>query len=221
MRHGEVAYFVSTATYNPNGVELTDRGRAQAAAAGRALRGVAFDRVITSGYSRAVETARTVLQSAGTTRLPEIERWPEFQEFRDTRISGLTVENVEAQFLGAFDADPTLDARYLGGESVGEMLSRVNAALDRLLAVDDWVTALVVLHGGVNRAIVSRALAGRPAFFGHVEQSPGCLNVLDHGPDWYVRAVNVVPHNPAHAGPRTTTIEELLADYRALRGWAN
>ena len=73
------------------------------------------------------------------------------------------------------------------------------------------------MHGGVNRAILSLAIAGQPAFFGHVEQSPGCINVLDHGPDWFVRAMNLAPLDLVHAGPRLTSIEEMAADYRAFR----
>ena len=75
------------------------------------------------------------------------------------------------------------------------------------------------MHGGVNRAILSLAIAGQPAFFGHVEQSPGCINVLDHGPDWFVRAMNLTPLDLVHAGPRLTSIEEVAADYRAFRGF--
>ena len=41
---------------------------------------------------------------------------------------------------------------------------------------------LAVLHGGVNRAILSYALTGEPRFFGGFEQAPGCINVLDVGP---------------------------------------
>jgi len=77
-----------------------------------------------------------------------------------------------------------------------------------------------VLHGGVNRAILSRALTGEPVFLGRLEQTPGCINVLDHGPDWLVRAVNVTPDNPAHDGPRTLSVEEIANDYRAYRGYA-
>ena len=57
--------------------------------------------------------------------------------------------------------------------------------------IDDWDTALAVLHGAVNRAILSYALTGERMFLGHFEQAAGCINVLDVGDHWIVRAVNV------------------------------
>jgi hypothetical protein len=38
---------------------------------------------------------------------------------------------------------------------------------------------LAVLHGGVNRAILSHALTGERMFLGGFEQAPACINVLD------------------------------------------
>ena len=53
------------------------------------------------------------------------------------------------------------DKRFLGGETIGELFDRVLPALDRLLADETWDTVLLVLHGAVNRAILSHALTGR------------------------------------------------------------
>jgi broad specificity phosphatase PhoE len=108
---------------------------------------------------------------------------------------------------------------YLSGENVGSLLDHVNIELDRLIADESWETALVVLHGGVNRAILSRAITGTPVFLGRLEQTPGCINILDHGPDWFVCAVNVIPDNPAHVGPRELSLEEIADAYRAYRGY--
>jgi len=61
MRHAEVAYFdgdgrpVRTAD-----VTLTPAGREQARAAAAVFEGVRFDRVVTSGLARTLETARLV-----------------------------------------------------------------------------------------------------------------------------------------------------------------
>lgn len=52
-----------------------------------------------------------------------------------------------------------------------------------------------------------------------LEQTPECINVLDHGPDWFVRAVNVGPDDPAHVGPRVSSLEEIADVYRAYRGY--
>ena len=47
------------------------------------------------------------------------------------------------------------EKRFLGGETIGELFDRVLPALDRLVADTTWDTVLLVLHGAVNRAILS------------------------------------------------------------------
>jgi probable phosphoglycerate mutase len=220
MRHGEVEYFggAGPAENAINGT-LTERGREQAAAAGRALRGIDFNRVITSGLPRTLETARLVLSEVGMAEDPPVEQWPDLEEFRGTVLEGIADSDVDDAFQTIFHGIPSREDVLLGGESVGSVVDRVNAALDRLLKAADWDTVLMVLHGGVNRAILSRALLLRPSFIGHIEQSPGCFNIIDVGPGWFIRAINVTPADPAHDGLRLTSVEELAAGYRAYRGF--
>ncbi len=211
MRHAEVAYFDEGGRpVVPDTVGLTPAGREQARAAAEALAGIAFDRVVSSGLERTVDTARIV---AGT----EPEAWPAFEELRAGNLAGIPDEEVEAAFVRAFHGVVPEEARFLGGESIGELLDRVLPALDRLVAAA-WDTALAVLHGGVNRAILSHALTGRRLFLGPFEQEPACINVLDRGEeDWIVRAVNVTPYDPVHRLSRATTMEELYAQYAPYR----
>lgn len=211
MRHAEVVYFDEGGRpVVPDTVGLTPRGVEQAGAAADALAGIAFDRVVSSGLARTVETSRIV---AGG----EPEAWPEFRELRAGKLSSIPDEEVEVAFLRAFHGVVPEDARFLGGESIGELLDRVLPALDRLVG-EDWDTALAVLHGGVNRAILSHALTGRRTFIGAFEQAPACINVLDLGEeDRIVRAVNVTPYDPVHRRSRATTMEELYAQYAPYR----
>lgn len=222
MRHGEVAYFAGRSPDSEQeGVALTARGREQALAAGRVLAGVRFDRVVTSGLRRTVETAQLVLGSSRSGAAPVVvEEDDELEELRGIRFEDVAEDRVDDEFLAVFHGVAELDARYLGGERIGDLVERVGRRVDALLADPGWNTALLVLHGGVNRAILSRALTGEPSFLGHLEQTPGCLNVLDHGPTWFVRAVNVTPPDLAHETTRLTTVELMAAGYRDFRGFA-
>lgn len=208
MRHGEVAYFDETGQpVAPDEVALTKRGREQARVAAEALAGVEFDHVLASGLPRTVETARIV---AGR----EPESWPELREIRGADLRAIPEDELERAFVGAFRGVVPNDARFLGGESYGELFDRVLPALERLLADASWDTALAVLHGAVNRAILSYALTGERMFLGHFEQAPACINVLDVGDDWIVRAVNLAPYDLIHAAGRGTTMEGYWAQYR-------
>jgi broad specificity phosphatase PhoE len=217
LRHAEVAYFDERGwPVAPDEVPLTPAGRRQAEAAGAALAGVRFDRVLTSGLPRTRETAELVLRAAGAGAGPAIEAWPELRELVPGRLADLAPEELEAAFVGAFRGVLPGPARFLGGETIDQLLDRVLPALQRLLADPGWDTVLAVLHGGVNRALLSFALSGQRLFLGAVEQAPAGINVLDvdRAGEFVVRAVNATPWDPAYLAGRATTMEELWAQFR-------
>ena len=223
MRHGAVAYFDPDGRpVQPDEVGLTDEGREQAEAARALLEPVRFDRVLTSGLPRTVETARIVARRFLDSDA-ELEEWPELRELRGDRLASIPPEQLEAEFVHAFRGVVPNDKRFLGGETIGELFDRVLPALGRLLADETWDIALAVLHGAVNRAILSYALTGERTFLGHFEQAPACVNVLDvsarpesaRAEEWIVRAVNVAPLDLLHASTRMTTMEGYWEEFRA------
>jgi len=209
MRHGAVSYFDHGRPLKPEDVPLTVAGRDQAYGAASMLRGIDFDRVITSGLPRTVETARIVAPDL------EPEAWPDLRELETGRLADIPENELEQAFTHAFRDVIPEDARFLAGETIGSLFDRVLPAIDRLLAADDWDIVLAVLHGGVNRAIISRALTGGRTFLGNIEQSPACVNILDVGDEWIVRAVNLTPYDLAHLEGRSTTMEELWQQFRS------
>lgn len=222
MRHGDVTYFDDTGrAIDPDTVPLNDHGRAQASAAGEAFAagGIRFDRVIASGLPRTIETAERVLAATGQT--VGIETWPEWREIRSGRLPDLTPGEVERAFLGIFDGVVPEQTRFLGGETIGALLDRALPALEHLRSDTSWDTVLLVLHGGVNRALLSHAItAGGRAFFGHLAQATGCINALDVGSapgDWVIRALNYSPPTPLYRDVRYTTMEMLYAQYLRYR----
>ncbi|MDP3083532.1 MAG: histidine phosphatase family protein [Rubrivivax sp.] len=216
MRHGSVDYFrPDGSAVPPQGVPLNDKGRSQAEAAGRlfAQCGVHFDAVLTSGLPRTLQTAEAVLAAAGQ-QLP-IGSDERLQEIRPGRLDAIPREQLAQAFVGVFNADADIEShRFLGGESIGELLDRVLPAFDELLLRDDWHCLLLVLHGGVNRALIARALTGRRGFLGRMEQAPACINLIDVGEgDMVLRGTNIAPTQWLHQHERLTTMEKLLAQY--------
>jgi broad specificity phosphatase PhoE len=216
MRHGSVDYFTADGTpVPPHTVPLNETGRAQADAAGAlfAQAAVRFDRVLVSGLERTVETAARVLAAAGQA-LPLV-RDARLEEIRPGRLDAIPREQLRAAFTGVFSAASDVESHaFLGGETVGRMMDRCLPAFDELLADASWQCALCVLHGGINRALLGRALTGQRAFLGRLEQSPACINVLDVGPDdIVVRATNLAPTQWLHERERLTTMEKLLVQY--------
>ena len=208
MRHARVAYFENGRPLRPESVPLTEEGREQARAAAEVLKGIDFDRVITSGLLRTIETAGIVAPDA------EPESWPDLREIESGRLEDIPEDELERTFIEAWRDVVPEEAQFLGGESIGSLLDRVIPAVDQLLADNEWDVLLAVLHAGVNRAILSYALTGGRVLLGNLEQSPACINVLDVGDDWIVRAVNITPTDLAHRGGRLRTMEELWAEFR-------
>jgi probable phosphoglycerate mutase len=221
MRHGSVTYFDNEGKpFLPEQVPLNELGRAQASAAGKvfALENLRFDRVIVSGLPRTVETATRVLAETG--QQIELEHWRELEELKGGKLSAIPDEALKEAFVGAFDGLVPEHKQFLGGESIGQLMDRVHPCIDRLRADKSWDTVLLVLHGGINRAILSYALTNQRLFLGNLAQTAGCINALDVGDDhadWVVRIVNYSPLSQLQGESRTTTMEVLLDQYRKFR----
>lgn len=222
MRHGNVTYFDGSGKpISPDTVPLNEQGRAQATAAGQvfAQHAVHFDRIIVSGLPRTVQTAQHVLAETG--QQIELEIWPELEELKGGKLTQIRDDELKNAFISAFEGLVAEDKQFLGGETIGQLMDRVHPCLERLRADPDWDTVLLVLHGGVNRAILSYALTGQRLFMGGLAQTAGCINVLDigtHPLDWVVRIANYSPLSKLQDASRNTTMETLWEQYKKARG---
>jgi len=222
MRHGSVTYFDDDGKpFLPEQVPLNELGKAQATAAGKvfAQEKLHFDRVIISGLPRTVETATRVLAETG--QQIDFECWRDLEELRGGKLSAIPDESLKDAFVGAFDGLVPEHRQFLGGETIGQLMDRVHPCIDRLRADKSWDTVLLVLHGGVNRAILSYALTNQRLFLGNLAQTAGCINAIDVGEahaDWVVRIVNYSPISELQGESRHTTMEVLLDQYMKSRG---
>lgn len=222
MRHGSVTYFDTNGKpFLPEHVPLNEQGRMQASAAGKvfAQKKIMFDRVIVSGLPRTVESAERVLAETG--QKIDIEQWPEWVELKGGKLSTIPDSELKDAFIGAFEGVVPEHKKFLGGETIGQMMDRIFPGIERLRADRSWNNVLLVLHGGVNRAILSYALTGQRLFLGNLAQTAGCINALDVGEavhDWVVRFVNYAPLSTLQSTSRGTTMEGLLSQYKKSRG---
>ncbi|GGC90881.1 histidine phosphatase family protein [Undibacterium terreum] len=222
MRHGSVSYFDEAGKpFLPESVPLNEQGRQQAHAAGKvfAQKQIKFDRVIVSGLPRTVETAKAVLAETG--QQIALEVWPQWEELRGGKLAAISDAQLKDAFVGAFEGVVSEDKQFLGGEAIGEFMDRIHPGILQLRSDPDWDCVLLVLHGGVNRAILSYALTGQRLFLGNLAQTAGCINVLDVGSeaqDWVLRVLNYSPLSELQDESRTTTMETLLEQYKKSRG---
>lgn len=221
MRHGSVTYFTPEGRpVPPETVPLNELGVNQARAAGKlfAEHGVRFDRVITSGLERTEQTAKHVLAASQHHVIPE--QRTRLQEIRGGRLATIAEKDLLHSFTAVTDGVVDEDVQFLGGETIGQMLDRVLPEIDAIRADKTWDTLLLVLHGAVNRAILSYLLTGQRQLLGGFEQSPACINVLDVGEapvDIVLRMVNLSPLDWLQPGNRKTTMEVLFEQYTKYR----
>lgn len=221
MRHGSVTYFAPDGKpIHPETVPLNERGVEQARAAGQLFseHGIKFDRVITSGLPRTEETAKHVLEVMGHTH--PVQQRIAMQEIRGGRLASIAEQDLLQSFTAATDGVVDEDVKFLGGETVRQMLDRVLPEIDAIRADPDWDTLLLVLHGAVNRAILSYLVTGQRQLLGAFEQSPACINVLDIGDakvDVVLRVINLSPLDWLQPGNRKTTMEVLFEQYSKYR----
>ena len=139
-----------------------------------ALAVIPFATVYTSPLARAVETARAVAAAKGLVPI-EIADLREI-EFGD--VEGLEFDRYPPQLQTELLNDP-LSARFPGGETYGELRTRVCRALDDVVRRHTGESVLVVTHAGSIRAALAAwlGIAGEAIF--RIDQRTASVNVVD------------------------------------------
>lgn len=182
MRHGQTHANVSGEldTAHP-GLELTELGRAQAAAAAKALAEHHLDAVYVSSRVRTHQTAAPTAEDRGLTptQLDGLE------EIAAGDFEMRSDHDAVAGYIGSVATwlEGDLTHRMPGAETGEEFLARYDAAV-RTIAAAGHDAALVVSHGAALRTWVSTRMVPHPdAPSVHQPLHNTALIVLDGHPD--------------------------------------
>ena len=176
IRHGQ-------STANATGVwqgqldyPLSEEGRRQAAAAGRALKGTDLSGVYASPLLRAFETAEIVARETGFPG--SVVPLPDLTERGGGMLEGLTWEEQETrnpEFVRKFLALAEEERWTLAdAETDEEILARFERALSKIWSrhPENGDPLVIVSHGGIMRAFL-RDIYGPEVLPGH-ERAPNC-----------------------------------------------
>ncbi len=153
VRHGESIWNEEDRVQGQQDIPLNETGRNQAIALGKRLRGIRVVACFSSPLKRAVETANLILKAsenfAPIVNLPELmER--KFGDWEGKSIADLQLSYPEefSQWLAAqqIPAPPK-------GESIGELVKRVELGLNQILTVKKG-NILIVGHSGSIKAAI-------------------------------------------------------------------
>lgn len=159
-------------------IPLNERGRAQAAAAGAALRDLPIAAVLASPQRRAQDTAAIIGAALG---LP-VETDPDLAEVWVGHWQGLTAAQLaDHADVRRYFADPLHRCDAI--EPTEEVSSRVVAAVQRIRQRFGNRHVCLVSHGDPIRLLLAHCLGLPPAGFRRLHVRPGSISIASADPD--------------------------------------
>jgi phosphoserine phosphatase len=193
-RHGHVEGIKPARFRGREPLELTARGRAQAAAVAQRIAGAwRPSKIYTSPMGRCVATGAAIAKACGIAAeicndLNDMDygAW-QFKTFEDARKD-------DRALFDAWFATPQL-VRFPHGESLQDLAARAANALRFVLDRHRDDTIVLVGHDSVNRALLLQCLDTPLSCYQRIVQDPCCLNEIDSadGSIWIVR-INETHH---------------------------
>lgn len=169
IRHGETLWNKELRLQGQTDIELNENGRALAEKTAEGMRKIPLDFAISSPLSRAVETAKIILQDRNVPiwtepRIMEIGfGGMEGQSFR----KDLSEKECPEYYCFFHAAERYVPVK--GGESLEELLTRTGVFLEELKQKKEWYgkSILVSTHGAASRALLANmAHAEMKSFWG-------------------------------------------------------
>lgn len=179
VRHGESVWNEEERIQGQQDVPLSDNGRKQALALGERLKGESIVACFSSPLTRSLETAKLILSASGN-RLSVIEL-PELMERNFGSWEGKCISEAKSQYAEEFAL--WVSAHYIpappGGESVDELLTRVEQGLKRIFAFVNEDSVLVVGHSGSVKAAICVLFELPPSSFAHLKVDNASLTIVE------------------------------------------
>lgn len=177
-RHGHVQGIEPERFRGREPLELTEQGRAQAAAVARRIaEGWRVRKIYTSPMKRCVDTGAAIAKACGVAAeicddLNDIDygAW----QFKTLAYAG----KDDPDLFAAWFATPQL-VRFPGGESLQDVAARGANALRFVIARHARDTIVLVGHDSLNRVLLLQLLGLPLSAYRRLEQSPCCLNEID------------------------------------------
>jgi len=181
IRHGQVEGHESK-RYNGQGdVGLTPLGEAQFGLLRVRLEKKPLTAVYTSDLRRCRFGADLI--GAAHQLTPVVQ--PELRELHIGAWEGMTWDEIRERYPREWQArlDDLVQYRVPEGESLQELADRVLPKMREIIARHPGEEIVLVAHGGVNRVILLDAIGAPLGKMFNIEQSFGCLNIIDYHAD--------------------------------------
>jgi len=213
IRHGETEWSLSGRHTGRTDIPLTANGEEEARELGKRLRGIPFDRVLTSPLKRARQTC----ELAGLDRAAETE--PDLAEWDYGDYEGL-------RSLEILEERPDWNI-YRDGCPRGEMPAQVSDRADRLIARLRTLDGNIALfaHGQIGSVLAARWIGLAVAEAGHFTLSTASLSIFAFDPHhpavpvielWNAVSRKMLSTESSHPGGNNIAPLTTLAAWQAL-----
>lgn len=181
VRHGQVAGHEERRYNGHADVPLTAEGEAQFGLLQARLQRKPLTAIYSSDLSRCLIGARLVAASHGLA----VQSDADLRELNIGLWEGKTWTELQRLYPEQWQArlDDIVHYQVPQGESLMELAERVRPAVTRIVAAHPGEEVLVVAHGGSNRVVLLDAIGAPLSSLFAIEQSYGCLNIIDYYAD--------------------------------------
>jgi broad specificity phosphatase PhoE len=192
VRHGTTEWVDTQFLHGITDIPLNEKGRAQAAAAAKALADSGAKKIYTSPLLRCAQTADAISQPLGlkpivNDGLTEIDfGWLEGRKIRDH-------DNGEyGKLVEFFDHYMFMVVRALSGETRAKLAKRVMPVWQKILEENPSGTMIIVTHSGVINTLLTQ-LFGKQYMNGNAyyHLSPAGITEIDVDQDLHARLVRL------------------------------
>jgi alpha-ribazole phosphatase len=181
IRHGQVTGFDQPRYNGQTDVALTDYGIEQYQHLKERLADKKISACYTSDLSRCTIGAGIICRSLGI----EASAHRELRELNIGVWEGLAWQEIQATWPDGWQARlaDLVNYRVPDGENLLDVEARVMPVINKVVERHKGEEVLVVAHGGVNRVVLLNAIGAPLAGMFNIEQSFGCLNIIDYYAD--------------------------------------
>lgn len=189
LRHGEIESDGIRRFLGRTDARLSALGFDQARMWRDAFAEICFDAIYASDLSRCAETARIIAADSGN----DVCLLSELREIDLGKLEGLAMEDFRKWFRKEWEARGKDIVGYVpeGGESFSNLQQRVLPVFRNIIPRHEG-NILMVTHAGVIRVILCHILDMPLSNLFRIEQSYGCLNLLEtKGESFRVVGINL------------------------------
>jgi alpha-ribazole phosphatase/probable phosphoglycerate mutase len=177
VRHGETAWNTQLKFQGHADIALSSKGLVQAEKLSRRLAKCEIAAVYASDLTRACETAHILARPHHLNVTP----CRAFREINFGLWEGLTIEEIKKEYrelLRRWWRGP-LETRVPQGETLDEVVNRVNSLVKEIVVKHATQQIIIVSHGGPIRAIIGTVLGMDLNQYWRLRLDNSCLNIID------------------------------------------